>query len=190
MWSYASPNPAILYQDVYRKELAHVHRKTYILQGILKTLKWANECPFNGILGVGWLTLGHLFLLKECIPLSLTRLFYNSVNCTKMMLVQLIFYHSVLKTCGKIHRRFTIVTTFFLRVMPMRYGSSQARGWIGATAAGLHHSTATWDPSCVCDLYTTAHGNAGSFTHWASQGSNLHTKQVCYHWAMMGAPPS
>ena len=29
---------------------------------------------------------------------------------------------------------------FFLRAIPMAYGSSQARGQIGATAASLHHS--------------------------------------------------
>ena len=36
----------------------------------------------------------------------------------------------------------------------MAYGSSQARGQIGAAAAGLHHS----------------HSNAGSLTHWARPG--------------------
>ena len=41
------------------------------------------------------------------------------------------------------------------------YGSSQARGPIRATA----YATATWDLSHIFDLYTTAHGNAGSLTH-------------------------
>ena len=33
----------------------------------------------------------------------------------------------------------------------MAYEGSQARGRIGATATGLHHSTP--DLSCVCDLH-------------------------------------
>ena len=34
----------------------------------------------------------------------------------------------------------------------MTYGSSQARGGIGAAAAGLYHSHSNADPSCLCDL--------------------------------------
>ena len=33
-----------------------------------------------------------------------------------------------------------LMTPFFLGAPPRAYGSSQARGWIGATFAGLHHS--------------------------------------------------
>ena len=43
----------------------------------------------------------------------------------------------------------------FFRAAPIAYGSSQARGWIGTTAASLYHShssTATLDPSHICDL--------------------------------------
>ena len=35
----------------------------------------------------------------------------------------------------------------------MAYGSSQARGPLGATAASLDTATATQDPSCVCELH-------------------------------------
>ena len=31
-------------------------------------------------------------------------------------------------------------------------------------------ATATSDLSCMCDLHTTAHGNAGSLTHWVRPG--------------------
>ena len=31
-------------------------------------------------------------------------------------------------------------------------------------------ATAVWDPSCVCRLYTTAHSNTRSLTHWARPG--------------------
>ena len=33
------------------------------------------------------------------------------------------------------------LTSFIYLTTPMTYGGSQARGWIGATAAGLHHSS-------------------------------------------------
>ena len=44
---------------------------------------------------------------------------------------------------------------FLFRATPAAYGNSQARGQIGAAAAGLHHS----------------HGNMGSLTHWAWLGT-------------------
>ena len=40
----------------------------------------------------------------------------------------------------------------FFRATPMAYGSSQARGRIGAVAASLHHRHSNPNPSCVCDL--------------------------------------
>ena len=42
---------------------------------------------------------------------------------------------------------------FFSLSAPTAYASSQARGLIGAIAAGLTTSTATWDLSRVCDLH-------------------------------------
>ena len=45
------------------------------------------------------------------------------------------------------------------RATPVAYGSSQARGPIGAIAASLSHS----------------HGNTGSLTHWARSGVELTT---------------
>ena len=42
---------------------------------------------------------------------------------------------------------------FFLRAVPIAYGSSQARGLIGATATSLHTATATQDSSWVCDVH-------------------------------------
>ena len=48
----------------------------------------------------------------------------------------------------------------------------QARGRVGALAAGLQHSRAvmaTQDPSHVCDLHH-AHGHSGSLTHCVRSG--------------------
>ena len=39
---------------------------------------------------------------------------------------------------------------------PAAYGGSQAKGQIGAVAAGLCHSTAMPDPSRVCDLHQSS----------------------------------
>ena len=46
------------------------------------------------------------------------------------------------------------IETFFglFMAVPTAYGSFLDRGRIRAVAAGLHHSTATWDPSC-CNLH-------------------------------------
>ena len=44
------------------------------------------------------------------------------------------------------------------------YGGSQARGRIGAVAAGLHQSHSNAG-SAVSATYTTAHSNAGPLTH-------------------------
>ena len=50
----------------------------------------------------------------------------------------------------------------------MACGGSQARGLIEATAAGLCHSNARSAAyTTESATYTTAHGNAGSLTHWA-----------------------
>ena len=51
------------------------------------------------------------------------------------------------------YRYFLYLFFFFLGPHLVAYGSSQARGLIGATAAGLCHRTATWDPSHISDLH-------------------------------------
>ena len=53
---------------------------------------------------------------------------------------------------------------WLFRATPEAYGDSQARGRIRATAAGLHCTIATPDPSRVCVLHHRAHDNAGSLT--------------------------
>ena len=49
----------------------------------------------------------------------------------------------------------------FFSATPTAYGSSQARGQIGALVAGLRHSHSNTRSA----TYTTAHGHAGSLTH-------------------------
>ena len=61
------------------------------------------------------------------------------------------------------------------------YGGSQARGLIGATASGLHHSHSS-SGSKLC-LWPTPQltGNAGSLTHWARPGIKPETS-----WFLVG----
>ena len=59
---------------------------------------------------------------------------------------------------------------FVWRAAPAAYGSSQARGQIEATGAGLHHSYNNSRSKPKSVTYTTAHGNAGSPIQWARPG--------------------
>ena len=52
----------------------------------------------------------------------------------------------------------------FSRAAPAAYGGSQARGQIGAAAAGRSHGNARRYEH-VSVTYATAHGNARSLTH-------------------------
>ena len=42
---------------------------------------------------------------------------------------------------------------FLFMAIPVTYGSSQAKGRIGAAATGLHHSRNNTDPSHICDQH-------------------------------------
>ena len=70
---------------------------------------------------------------------------------------------------------FVVVVVAISWAAPAAYGGSQARGWIGAEATGLCQSHSNADP------YTTAHGNAGSLTHWARAGTEPATS-----WFLVG----
>ena len=51
--------------------------------------------------------------------------------------------------------------------------------------------TATWDPGCICDLYTTAHINTRSLAHWGRPGMEptCSWMVVFVHcWATKGTP--
>ena len=60
--------------------------------------------------------------------------------------------------------RFCFIFLLF-RATPVTYGSSRARGPMGATGASLHHSHSNTGSKLHASLtYTTAQGNAGSLT--------------------------
>ena len=55
----------------------------------------------------------------------------------------------------------------------MAYGGSQARGLIGAIAAGLDHSHSNMGSA----TYTTVHSNTGSLTHGVRPGTKSTNSQ-------------
>ena len=75
-------------------------------------------------------------------------------------------------------------------------GGSRARGWIQALAASLHHGHSKLEISAASAIYTTAHGNARSLTHWARPGiepaiSWMVTSKIRFHCTTTGTliPP-
>ena len=74
---------------------------------------------------------------------------------------------------------------YFFRAALEAYGSSQARGGIGAAAAGLATATATtWDLGLICNLHHS------SWQHWIPNPQSeardpthvlMDTSRICYH---------
>ena len=62
---------------------------------------------------------------------------------------------------------FCLFVCLLVRAAPMTYGSSQARGPIRATAAGLTPQPQQLAIRATSVTYTTPHSHAGSLTHWA-----------------------
>ena len=62
-----------------------------------------------------------------------------------------------------------------LRAVSIAYGGSQARGQIGATAAGPQHRI-----PAMSATYTTAHGNARSLTYWMRPGIEPATSRFLF----------
>ena len=58
-----------------------------------------------------------------------------------------------------------LISLFFLMATPLAYGSSWARGQIGAAAAGLRHSHSHVVSEPHLRPTPQAHGNARSLTH-------------------------
>ena len=68
---------------------------------------------------------------------------------------------------------FFLSLLFLFRAAHMAYGSSQARSWIQAAAASLHHSHSNVGIWATSATYITAHSSAGSLTHWARPGIEM-----------------
>ena len=77
------------------------------------------------------------------------------------------------------------------RVTPAAYGSSQARGWIRATAASLPAVIATSDLSCICNPHHSS--RQCQILNPVNKARDLtqvlmHASRICYNWAMMRTP--
>ena len=74
------------------------------------------------------------------------------------------------------------------RATPMAHGGYQARGQIGAAAAGLHHSPQQCRIWAISVTYTTAQGNARPLTHWARPGIKPASSWMLVRWARWELP--
>ena len=81
---------------------------------------------------------------------------------------------------------------FFSTATPAAYGSSQARGQIGAATGDYATATATQDLSRICDLRRILQQRQILELTERGQGSNLHPRQYhvgfLTHLATMGTP--
>ena len=69
----------------------------------------------------------------------------------------------------------------FLGPLPVAHVGSQARGLIGAEAAGVGQRPQQLGIRAESATYTTAHGNARSLTHWVRPGMEPATS-----WFLVG----
>ena len=87
---------------------------------------------------------------------------------------------------------FLVVVVLLFRAEPVAYGGSQARGWIRAVACRPTPQLQQHGMQALSATYTTAHGNAGSPTHWSRPGiesaSSWMLVRFVNHWAMTGTP--
>ena len=92
----------------------------------------------------------------------------------------------------KLEEMIFVVLFFFLRAIPVAYGSSQARCWIRAAAVGLCPQPQQCKIWAASVTYTAAYSNAGSLTDWARPGikptSSLIRVGFLTHWATIETP--
>ena len=72
---------------------------------------------------------------------------------------------------------FLVVVVLLFRAEPVAYGGSQARGWIRAVACRPTPQLQQHGMQALSATYTTAHGNAGSPTHWSRPGIEPETSR-------------
>ena len=88
--------------------------------------------------------------------------------------------------------RFFVCLFLLFRATPVAYGGSQARGRIGATAAGLHHSHSYSQIWATSVTYITAQGNArilNPLSEARDRTCNLmNPGRIHFRRAMMGTP--
>ena len=92
-----------------------------------------------------WTFIWELVYLKVVLKLSL-RVSFCKLSNSKSFSLGLLKMFAFLSTISRVIKEFLksllfyFVYFYFFRATPMAYGGSQARDWIGAVAASLHHS--------------------------------------------------
>ena len=97
---------------------------------------------------INLLAIGHVWLISAALDQHQTLsnvIFDNSTNFRQIVAIVVHCFHCEFQiVCKKMGLILVFNCTFFFfflfRAMPVAYGSSKARGWIGATAAGLCRS--------------------------------------------------
>jgi len=128
-----------------------------------------NSTPFKGFpLFWNYIIISFLLFIHPSI-------YSTNIYWVTLMQCQVLFLPNVLWKAGK-NRSWVffffkysilgIVCVCLFRAAHAVYGSSQARGWIRAVAAGLGHSHSN-GIRAPSETYNTAHGNTRSLTHWA-----------------------
>ena len=125
----------------------------------------------------------YMFSLKKCLFRSSAHFSFGFFGVFCCWVVWVVCISWRLSPCQLNHLKlfppipyivFRFFVSFFVfclfRAAPKAYGSSQARGRIGATAAGLHHSSRQRQIRAASAIHTTAHGNTGSLSHWVRPG--------------------
>ena len=118
----------------------------FLLCYVTKTLKLPSSPKEN--LGNDWLVSMYLYIKKRgklrkgIICLSWTPWWLMNIH-------KWVIYSVYSKCQVQIQRVFFV---FLFKATPSAYGSSQARGRIGAAIASLHQATAILDLSHICDL--------------------------------------
>ena len=107
--------------------------------------------PSKGIfdLSLAWMNtfpLRKCFMISCCFREQITSYVIAEVQCCRIKL-------GALKKIPIFFCLLVFCILSFFRAAPKAYGDSQARGLIGAVAAGLHQS-------CICDLHHS------SWQHW------------------------
>ena len=100
------------------------------------------------------------------------------------------FHHERYLFCTKKKIHFFFVFCLS-RAAPVAHGGSQARGPIGAVAAGLHQSHSKPDLSHVCNLHHSPRQSQvlNPLSEARDQTRNLKVpSQICFHCAMTGTP--
>ena len=126
--------------------------------------------------------------LSSRLPLGSIRHIYLTLYITSVS----IFRHKAGMNAFVQVSFFFFLSFVFFRAASGKYGGSQARGLIEATAAGLHHSHTTPDLSRVCDLHHSSWQRQvlNPLSEARDQTHNLVVpSRIRFHCATTGTPP-